>query len=118
MMPTSFKLRLPEALHENVKAAAKQSGKSINAEITARLQTTFSESGESDHLDRLLDDPDLRAMAYTMLTTFDRAGRMLAEKPELIAGSKWMLDPACYAGACRAVAAVLIWASGCSSSNS
>jgi hypothetical protein len=111
MTPSSFKLRLPEALHENVKAAAKRSEKSINAEITARLQATFSENRESDQLDRLLDDPDLRAMAYVMVTTFDRAGREfaeIAEKPELSASSKWMSDPTCYAGACRAVAAVLM----------
>jgi hypothetical protein len=83
----------------------------INAEITARLQATFSENRESDQLDRLLDDPDLRAMAYVMVTTFDRAGREfaeIAEKPELSASSKWMSDPTCYAGACRAVAAVLM----------
>ena len=36
-------LRLPKPLHKIIHEAAKESGRSMNAEIVARLQATFEE---------------------------------------------------------------------------
>ena len=38
-----YKLRMPSELHEKLKAAAKDNHRSMNAEIVARLQSTFEE---------------------------------------------------------------------------
>lgn len=39
-----YKLRMPPELHERLKAAAKDNHRSMNAEIVARLQSTFEET--------------------------------------------------------------------------
>lgn len=41
-------LRLPKPLHERILAAAEINGRSMNAEIVARLQETFDMDAESD----------------------------------------------------------------------
>lgn len=38
-----YKLRMPPELHEKLKAAAKDNHRSMNAEIVARLQSTFGD---------------------------------------------------------------------------
>ncbi|NIC37193.1 Arc family DNA-binding protein [Halomonas desiderata] len=38
-----YKLRMPPELHEQLKRAAKENHRSMNAEIIARLQSTFEE---------------------------------------------------------------------------
>lgn len=41
-------LRIPRDLHEQIQSAAKATGRSMNAEIVARLQNTFeAQSGDS-----------------------------------------------------------------------
>lgn len=39
-----FMLRFPEGMREKVRAAAEQSGRSMNSEIIARLEETFLEA--------------------------------------------------------------------------
>lgn len=44
-----YKLRMPPELHEKLKAAAKDSHRSMNAEIVARLQNSFEEDSLYGH---------------------------------------------------------------------
>jgi hypothetical protein len=45
-----FQLRLPEGMREKIKEAAKESGRSMNAEIVHRLEESFTKSPEPDVL--------------------------------------------------------------------
>tara|TARA_B100001079_G_C16408939_1_gene515182 strand:+ start:1093 stop:1335 length:243 start_codon:yes stop_codon:yes gene_type:complete len=42
-----FKLRLPAALHEQIKEASEQNHRSMNAEMVARLAASFEQRGLS-----------------------------------------------------------------------
>lgn len=45
-----FVLRLPEGMREEIREAAEENGRSMNAEIVFRLQTTFDPDHESSEL--------------------------------------------------------------------
>ncbi len=52
-------LRIAEALHLQIKTAASQSGRSMNAEVKARLEKSFSDEALREWLQRVehkLDD--------------------------------------------------------------
>lgn len=54
-----FMLRLPDGMRERVAAAAKTAGRSMNAEIVARLQQSFDSADEVRRLRLLLEDKRL-----------------------------------------------------------
>lgn len=45
---SQFKLRMPAELRAHVEQAAKQSRRSLNAEIVLRLEATFAQAGQGD----------------------------------------------------------------------
>jgi hypothetical protein len=55
-----FQLRLPEGMRERIKEAAKESGRSMNAEIVYRLEESFR---QPDLLDALNADPKATQIA-------------------------------------------------------
>lgn len=60
-----MKVRLPADLKDQVEAAAKTNNRSMNAEIVARLQASFSPSIDADHLEATvgyLIERNLRAL--------------------------------------------------------
>ena len=59
-----FRLRVPPELHDRVAAAAKENGRSMNAEIVVRLELSFA-SGSDEKLDTILRNLD------TILRNFD-----------------------------------------------
>ncbi|QZA80849.1 Arc family DNA-binding protein [Deefgea piscis] len=46
-----FKLRVPAELREDIEVAAKANNRSMNAEIVARLQSTFNSEAKVSNLD-------------------------------------------------------------------
>jgi Arc-like DNA binding domain len=104
----SFKLRLPGELRQALDEHAKATGRSTNTVIVDLLWSTFHES--PDILDEMIKSRDVRSVANTMVSTFVRAGRDLAEMrghPDW-GPDKWIADPVCYRGAALAVAYALL----------
>ena len=90
-----FKLRLPAQLHKRVSETAAAAGRSINAEVTARLEASLVES-KGDALEQILaGNPELRTMALITIGTLDRAGRSMAQIKGMSEG-EWMQDRTCF----------------------
>ena len=51
-----YTVRFPDGLRDRIKAAAEANGRSMNAEIVARLGQTFDSDGLSQAQDRLARD--------------------------------------------------------------
>lgn len=104
-VPT-FKLRVPPELYETIQKHAVAADQSANAAIVAALTNAFR---ERDLLDHLLEDPDLRLMAFALIDTFVGGGRMQAEMDghEDWTTAQWLADRDCYKTACRSVVAML-----------
>lgn len=69
-----FGLRLPVELKERIQAAARESNRSMNAEIIARLEATLEEGEKIDELERQMDQyssevRDLRQVLDTLRAT-------------------------------------------------
>lgn len=73
-----YKLRLPQELKDLIEEAAKRSGRSMNAEVVARLQTTFA----APQLGRMAASPDPAMECEEPLGIYDI--RMSAEAVERI----------------------------------
>lgn len=50
-----FQLRLPEGMRERIAASARESGRSMNSEIVARLQEAFRSDAAAERIEQKLD---------------------------------------------------------------
>jgi hypothetical protein len=113
MASPSFKLRLPEELRELIDERAIETDQSVNSVIVRALREQFGQRRERDELDELLIEPALRQMAWLMLTTFERGGRIAAEskttedQPQMTT-AEWLRDTDCYRAAAWSVVAALL----------
>lgn len=76
-------VRMPDGMRDQLKAAAKASNRTMNAEIVARLQSSFAEPAQG--VDR--DVAIASSTAEAMLKALDRAnehGKLLLKKVEAI----------------------------------
>lgn len=76
-------VRMPDGMRDQLKAAAKASNRTMNAEIIARLQASFTEPAQG--VDR--DVAIASSTAEAMLKALDRAnehGKLLLKKVEAI----------------------------------
>ena len=90
--------RLPERLRARLEREGKRNDRSMNAEITHRLEESLAEQDA-------LGGPDLQRIALMMATSFHHAGDMLSKgKPP----AEWLRDPECYREAAFAVMNALI----------
>lgn len=90
----SYPLRMPPEVREQVEAAAKASGRSMNAEIVARLQTSFqrdeSEEREFEAWREMARRERGEASAQTMVMPLDteRALKEYAERIETMMAAR------------------------------
>lgn len=68
-----MKIRLPADLKDQIEAAAKDSGRSMNAEIVARLEGSFSESSDTEMVHKLVDQLDRQELTISTLTKLAHA---------------------------------------------
>ena len=95
-------LRIPEALRARIEKAAKETGQSMNAEITNRLEGSF---GTEDRLGGPQLVELLEAMARAMKITGQTA--VLAESNKVMNQGEWLRLPYAFDQAAQAAAAVL-----------
>jgi hypothetical protein len=90
-------MRTTKETRERLEAAASTNGRSLAQEVEVRLERSFTEEGA-------LGGPDMRRLAYLMISAFATAGRLSAAGKE-----HWIDDPMCYrAGLVGVVDALLI----------
>jgi hypothetical protein len=85
-------LRFPLEVKDRIDAAAKESGKSLNGEVVARLATSLNR------------ETDAHRLGLALVGVMNAAGERAAEKAGV---ADWMTSPWPYAMACQAVAVVL-----------
>lgn len=93
-------LRIKEPLRAKIERAAKESGSSMNSEITARLEVSFA---EDEHSDRNMFNAFGGAEEYALF-------RMAAAAADTVVareGKKWPHDPQVFDSALRAINVVL-----------
>lgn len=74
--------RLPHALYEQLRASAQQEGRSINAEVVARLQHSFASNQQDQPVTAGLVKDMLAEMRATMNDDLARAERELRQYVE------------------------------------
>lgn len=71
-----FNLRFPDGMRERIRAAAEENGRSMNAEIIYRLQTTLEMDdyvpGPNAHPDDGLSDEALYELALGLMTALQK----------------------------------------------
>ena len=81
-----MKIRLREPLRARLESAAKRSGTSLNKELVARLEQSFTK-------DAAFGGSDIRHMAMLMASAFALNGSRRAEEKSL---DRWTGDPDCF----------------------
>ena len=81
-----MKIRLREPLRARLESAAKRSGTSLNKELVARLEQSFTK-------DAAFGGSDIRHMAMLMASAFALNGSRKAEEKSL---DRWTGDPESY----------------------
>lgn len=71
--PPSYPLRMPQELRERLAEVAKESGRSMNAEIVARLEGSLSESSDAEMVHKLIDQLDRQELTISTLTKLAHA---------------------------------------------
>ena len=96
-------LRVKEELRVRLERAAALNMRSINAEITYRLEQTFIEEA-------VLDGPDMRRIALLMATSFYQGGHMasVSELEKALPPARWVRERGYYLEAVSAVVEALI----------
>lgn len=71
-----FNLRFPDGMRERIRASAEENGRSMNAEIIYRLQTTLEMDSyvpqENIHPDDGMSDEALYELALSLMTTLQK----------------------------------------------
>ena len=95
-------LRIPEGLRERVEKAAKNSGRSLNAEILERLEQSFQ-------TEERFGGPGLVDLAESITTLMSITGQRAAfyETSEIMSASKWLYMPFPYDQAKEAAITIL-----------
>jgi hypothetical protein len=76
-----LQVRMPESIRKRLAAAAKKSGRSMNAEINSRLVRTLSEGTASLLVE--LKDEELQRRIAEVVIDYAKSGRTIAVKPHL-----------------------------------
>jgi hypothetical protein len=95
-------LRLSEALRERIANSAGRAQRSMNAEITARLEASFARDAE-------FGSEEETSLARLIAAAFSLGGRRGAAAqghPDWTA-REWLVDPVCYAAATAAAISAL-----------
>ncbi|MDY0746554.1 Arc family DNA-binding protein [Paucibacter sp. R3-3] len=74
-----FVVRFPDGMRDRIADAAKQSGRSMNAEIIQRLESTFGESAGLPGGDVLASLPALKELDAQIGTMAKRVARLSAQ---------------------------------------
>lgn len=75
-------LRLPRDVHEKIQEAAKETGRSMNSEIVARLQQTLQPPA---------DQPSARDNSAVLVEVIEKL-LLVLEKSEIVARPKGLID--------------------------
>jgi hypothetical protein len=103
-MAQAFKLRLPEDLRTELDRAAEKSGRSLNSEIVARLETSCRAADTPSGS----EESDLLQAVRVVMQTAGRAARRLAEEAsDPAVGAGWPSDPYAYDQAVKAAVQML-----------
>ena len=91
-------LRVKEPLRARLEREAKRNDRSMNAEITSRLEESFTKQDAAG-------GPELQRIALMMATSFHHAGDLFSKgKPP----AEWLRDPECFREAVFGVVNALI----------
>lgn len=82
-LPAPISLRLPEALKELIQKAATDAGRSINAEIRMRLETSFDDGGSVTVSTEMLSNEVETLRAELRQTNWDFSERLKAMEAAL-----------------------------------
>jgi hypothetical protein len=100
-----MKIRLREPLRARLEGEAKRKRISLNKELVARVEQSFT---KDDAITEAFGGPDLRKVAMLMASAFAINGGRTAEEKSL---DRWTNDPDCYlAGMLGVVGALMMHA--------
>jgi hypothetical protein len=90
-----YQLRMRAALKETLEQVAEQNSRSLNSEITYRLETSLADEARRARLEPALEDfMELARIAFIRGGTLSARAQGIAEAPE-----RWLVDPVAFRAA-------------------